>query len=147
MNKKPTVLFFFVALLSLLTIAAGPNPPKPTAEITLDNGLPGVMSVGKIYTVRIDVKSDIPYNFAMAMPDFFYPGRYVVAQGPNRSETGTQATLSVPFTAKNSTMGLPAMPELGVPADHALVAVAVGIRYKGGLVVSDVFWFIVKVTE
>ena len=147
MRKKTTGLLFFVALFSVLTIAAGPNPPEPDFAITLEQGLPDEMVVGETYTVEVAVESDIPYNFAMAMPDFFYPGRYLVAQGPNRSGTGTQATLSVPFTAKSSTMGLPEMPELGVPEDHALVGVAVGIRYHGGVVVSDVFWFNVKVTE
>ena len=145
MRKRTQILFFVIVLFSFLTIAAGPNPPQPAYSITLVTGLPDVMQVGETYVVEVQVTSDIPFNYAMAMPDMFYPGRYVVAHGPDRSGKGTEATLYVPFTAKGSTLGLPAMPELGLTADRAPVAVAVGVRYKQGVVVSDWFYFDVMV--
>ena len=104
------------------------------------------MHVGETYFVEIKVTSDIPFVYAMAMPDMFYPGRYVVAHGPDRSGKGTEATLFIPFTAKASTIGLPEMPDLGLTADRAPVYVAVGLRYKQGVVVSEWFSFDVMVT-
>jgi hypothetical protein len=145
MKRRRHVLFFVVALFSLLTVAAGPTPPAPVYTIELMEGLPSEMHVGETYVVEVRVTSDIPFNSAMAMPDMFYPGRYVVAHGPDRSGKGTEATLFIPFTAKASTLGLPAMPDLGLTADRAPVSVAVGLRYKQGVVVSEWFAFDVKV--
>ena len=145
MIKRINILLLCVSVIAILTIAAAPVPPQPNVTITLVQGLPEVMELGQTYYVEVTVSSDIPFNFAMAMPDMFYPGRFVVAHGPDRSHSGTEATLSIPFMAKGSTIGLPAMPELGVPADHAPVAVVVGARYKQGVVVAEQYSFNVKV--
>ena len=144
--KKRLHIFLVIAICSLVTIAAGPNPPQPNCTFT-HGDLHNEMQVGETYEVEFSVKCDIPFAYAMAMPDLFYPGRYVVAHGPDRSGSGTEATLIVPFMAKSSTEGLPEMPTLGVPAGYAPVAVVVGVRYKSGVVASDVFSYNVKVTH
>ena len=145
MIKRINIFFLCISFLAFLTVAASPIPPQPNVTFTLIQGLPEVMEIGQTYYVEVSLTSDIPYNYAAAMPDLFYPGRYVVAQGPDHSTSGTEATLVIPFMAKGSTIGLPAMPDLGVPADHAPVAVFVGARYKGGVVVSEQYSFNVKV--
>lgn len=143
--KRIKYILLCVSLLAFLTVAAAPVPPQPNVTFTLIQGLPEVMVLGQTYYVEVSVTSDIPFNYAAAMPDLFYPGRFVVAHGPARSGSGTEATLSLPFTAKGSTIGLQAMSDLGVPADHAPVTVAVGARYKQGVVVAEFYTFNVKV--
>jgi hypothetical protein len=145
MIKRVNSLLLCISVIAILMIGAAPVPPQPNVTFTLVQGLPEVMELGQTYYVEVTVSSDIPFNFAMAMPDMFYPGRYVVAHGPDRSQSGTEATLSIPFLAKGSTIGLPAMPDLGVPADHAPVAIFVGARYKQGVVVAEQYTFNVKV--
>lgn len=147
MKKASRILVFLVLLSSLLLIAAGPNPPQPNVTIELVNGLPDTMNVGESYKVEIRVTSDTPFISAIAMPDMFYPGRYVVAHGPDRSGTNTEATLVIPFTAKSSTEGLPALDltDLNVPENNVPVYVAVGVRFKQGFVESQIFNFIVEV--
>ncbi len=145
MNKRLRTMIVVLTLFALPAMAAAPVPPQPDITITLVQGLPEVMQLGQTYVVEIQVtvSNDVPWLFAIAMPTSFYPGRYVVANGPDRSGSGTEATLYVPFTAKGLTAGLPEMP--GVPADHAPVAVVVGARYPGGVVFSERFDFNVEV--
>ena len=145
MIKRIKYILLCVSLLAFLSVAAAPVPPQPNVTFELIRGLPAVMELGQTYNVVVKVTSDIPFNYAAAMPDLFYPGRYVVAHGPARSGSGTEAILSLPFTAKGSTIGLPEMPDLGVPADHAPVTVVVGARYKRGVVVAEFYTFNVKV--
>jgi hypothetical protein len=121
--------FVFVASLSAATV--------PTPTITLVSGLPSVIQVGESYTVVIDVVSDQPFIWAMALPDLQFPGKGVIAQGGDHAARGTTATLEVTFTAKSSTAEMPG----GV----APVAVVAGVRYTNGYVVGQQFDFEVAV--
>ena len=133
--RLPSVL---MVVCSFFMVAAAPMPPQPEVNITLLNELPANMTVGKTYTVEIQLESDIPFNSAMAMPDMYYPGRFVVAHGVSRSGRGTSATLYITFTAKSTTEDL--------PGEVAPVAVVAGARYKQGVSVAERFDFNVTVT-
>ena len=118
-------------------IAAAPVPPQPNVTITLVQGLPEVMQVGETYTVEVLVTSDIPFNTSAAMPDVYYPGRYVAGTRGDHGQSGTTSTLYVTFTAKDSTSGLPN----GV----APVAVVAGARFGNGYSSGQRFDFLVTV--
>jgi len=87
--------------------------------------------------VEVRVSSDTPYLMVMAMPDMYFPGRFVVAHGVSRSGTGTETVVSIPFTAKGSTAEL--------PGGTAPVSVVVGARFKGGMSIGNQFDFNVAV--
>ena len=127
---KQQKFFGLIALvvLTLGSVAAAPTPAQPNVTITLVDGLPATMQVGETYTVVVEVVSDTPFIFATLMPDMYYPGRYVVANGSTRVGQSTSATLEMTFTAKASTAELPE----GV----APVAVVAGVRFAGGTMVS-----------
>jgi hypothetical protein len=138
---KKNSIYKIIMLLSIVllatSIAAGPAPQQPNVTITLVQGLPATMQVGESYTVIVDVTSDTPFLFSAALPTAFFPGRYVVAAQGDHSGPGTTARLYVTFTAKESTAQLPD----GV----APVSVVTGPRFKGGVVVSQRFDFLVAV--
>lgn len=134
---KKVIVFALMALMLFVATAAAPAPATPNVTFELLNGLPTTMNVGETYYVEVRITSDVEFNAAMAMPDMFFPGRYVVAHGVNREGAGTSAVLSVPFTAISSTANLPD----GV----APVSVAAGLRFKGGLTVGQTFPFNVSV--
>lgn len=94
------------------------------------------MVLGQSYDFVVEVTSDAQYISVMAMTSAFFPGRYVIAQPLARSGAGTSATLTVTFTTKSSTSGLP---------DGAPVSVIVGVRYKGGVVASHRYDYNVSV--
>ena len=73
------------------------------------------------------------------MPDLQFPGKGVVAKGGDHAGAGTSATVEVTFSAKTDTAKM--------PSGEAPVAVVVGVRYKGGVVVGERFDFAVTVTE
>lgn len=123
-----------VLMTGVLTAAA----PAPNVEIELVSGLPETMNIGESYTVVVNVTSDVPFNAVQAMPDPQYPGKGVVpVKGGDHAGAGTSATVEVTFTAKTDTSKMPD----GVD----VMAVVVGIRYKGGVVVGEVFPFYVSV--
>ena len=98
------------------------------------------MNVGDTATVVVQVTSDQEFIFAQMLPTAWFPGRGVTAVNPggDRDHMSTSATLEVTFTAKGSTADFPnegACPTGGV----APVAVVAGVRYPGGLVVSQRF--------
>lgn len=128
-------LLLLIALLSgTLTAAA----PAPNVTFTLVQGLPPTMNIGDTYTVVIEVTSDVPFNAVQAMPDPQYPGKGVVpVQGGDHAGAGTSATVSVTFIAKTDTAKM--------PGGKDVVAVVVGVRYKGGVVVGQTFPFEVTV--
>lgn len=95
------------------------------------------MNVGDSYTVIVEVVSDQPFIFAIALPDLQFPGKGVVARGGDHANRGTTATLEVTFTAKSSTAEMPG----GVDP----LAVVVGVRYANGYVFSERFDFTVAV--
>jgi hypothetical protein len=134
--------YFGLAVLLVLTTgvltAAAPMPNGDTVEFTLVKGLPATMHVGDTYTVVVEVTSEIPFNSVQAMPDPQYPGKGVVpVKGGDHAGAGTSATVEVTFTAKSAPDRL--------PGGKDVMAVVVGVRYKGGIVVGQVFPFEVTV--
>ena len=129
---------FLALVLILVTVAAAP-PPPPTPNVTFNvlTPLPATMIVGQSYDFVVEITSDTPFISAAAMPDMFFPGRYVTAHGVSRSGAGTSAILTVRWTAKASTADLPD----GV----APVAVVAGLRFKGGLTIGQRFDYNVSV--
>ncbi len=130
------VLLSVIVLVS--SVAAGPAPQQPNVTFTLIQGLPATMQIGESYTAVVQVTSDVPFLFTMALPTAYYPGaRYVLASKGDRSRGGTTATLHVTFTAKGSTAGL--------PEGAAPVTLAAGARFPGGYTVTQRFDFLVTV--
>ena len=138
MKTRTIGITLIVLCVLLVSVAAAPvPPPAPTVTFTVLMPLPETMTVGQSYDFVVQVTSDIEFLAVMAMPDLYYPGRYVVSHGASRTGAGTTATLTVTFTAKASTAGLPG----GV----APVAVVVGPRFKGGVVIPQRYDYNVNV--
>ena len=132
MKPQSKRLLFLAVLVVFLAVAARPVPPQPNYQIVVLTDLPATMNVGESYTMEILVTSDIAFINAIAMPAEFFPGRYVVSQGGgDLARAGTSAHLYITFTAKDPTAELPN----GV----APISVSVGVRYPGGVVVSERF--------
>jgi hypothetical protein len=123
-----------ILMAGILTAAA----PAPLTTFTLVSGLPATMQVGESYPVVIQVTSDQPFILAQAMPTEFFPGRAVVANQGDHASSGTSALLTVMFTAKDST--LTAKYGGAVP-----VSVIAGVRYQGGVIMTQRFDFFVTV--
>lgn len=144
-------LFSYIGLALMLLLMTGvltAAAPAPNVTFTLVSGLPETMHVGETYTVVIDVVSDIPFNGVQAMPDPQYPGKGVVpVKGGDHAvaeyaeagytEAGYTATVEVTFMAKTDTSKM--------PKGKDVMAVVVGVRYKGGVVVGEIFNFYVSV--
>ena len=126
-----------VLMIGVLTAAA----PKPNIQFTLVQGLPATMDLGEKATVIVEVTSDTPFLYAQALPSAFFPGRGVVATVGDRVGRGQTAHLEVTFTAKNSTIDFAQSPLEG----YVPVSVIAGVRFAGGIVVSQPFDFMVKV--
>jgi len=145
--KKISVYKVIMMLLSVVllatSIAAAPAPQQPNVTFTLVQGLPATMQVGESYTVIVKVESDVSFATGVALPDAFFPGRYVVAAKGDHSGAGTTAILSVTFTAKASTAQLP--PYQQTPGGVAPVAVVAGAHFQGGYAVTQRFDFLVAV--
>ena len=134
MNKIFFVSIVSVLIAGLLTAAA----PTPEVTFTLVSGIPKTMNVGDTATVVILVESNQEFNYAQMLPDYYYPGRYVVGvQGGDHAAGGTIATLEITFMAKDSTVDL--------PNECAPVSVMAGTRFKGGSVASQRFDYCVAV--
>ena len=138
--RKTLFTLGLLALMLLLTgevAAAALAPATPNVTFTLVSGLPETMNVGDTATVVVQVTSDQKFNFAQMLPNFYFPGRGVVAvQGGDHAGGGTSATLEITFTAKESTADLGG----AIP-----VSVIAGARYKGGYTASQQFDFSVNV--
>jgi len=136
--KKSFSYFGLALLIVLMTGVLTAAAPMPKVQFKLVSGLPSTMHVGDTYTVVVDVTSDVPFNSVQAMPDPQYPGKGVVpVQGGDHAGPGTSATVEVTFTAKSA-------PER-LPGGKDVMAVVVGVRYKGGVVIGEVFPFEVTV--
>ena len=134
MKRLFSALVLALFLTGLLTAAA----PYPNTTITLIDGLPAAMTIGQKYTVVVNVVSDQPFLGVQALPSFAYPGKGVVAvQGGDRAGGGSSARLEVTFQAKSSTAKM--------EGGQAVVYVVVGVRYPGGVVVSQEFPFNIAV--
>lgn len=123
-----------VLMTGVLTAAA----PAPNVTFNLVQGLPSTMNVGDTFTVVVEVTSDVPFNAVQAMPDPQYPGKGVVpVKGGDHAGGGTSATVEVTFTAKTNTARM--------PGGKDVMAVVVGVRYQGGVVVGQTYNFEVSV--
>ena len=134
-------LFSYIGLALMMVLMTGvltAAAPAPNVTFELVSGLPATMNVGDTYTVVVNVTSDVPFNAVQAMPDPQYPGKGVVpVKGGDHAGAGTSATVEVTFTAKTDTSKM--------PDGKDVMAVVVGVRYKGGVVVGEVFPFEVRV--
>lgn len=146
--KRLLIALGIVVSIVLLPWSA-PPAAAAGARIKLLNRPPGgrlELGVGESYTFEIEVKSGEPFILAMAMTDAYYPGRGVFWHGNDAAHQGTSATLYLTMTGKNSTADLPAVcdwPEPGVcwPEGVAPVSIVAGVRYPGGLIISERFDF------
>lgn len=147
--KKFVVAISVIAVAVLLTCASSSQAvAAPGVEITLLNPPPDplVLEVGESYTFNIQVESDEPFIWAMAMTDAYYPGRGMHWHGGDRATQDTSAVLQLTMTGKKSTAGLPAVCDWPQPGDCwpegvAPASIVVGVRYKGGQVVAETFAF------
>jgi len=143
-------IILLAVLLSFSPVVAA--KAAPTVSITLQNPLPNgtVLAVGQTYTFNVLVTSSQPFVLAMALPNAFYPGRGVYWHDSDRSTQATAALLHLTVQGKNSTAGLAAVhdwPTAGINWQQgtAPLAIVVGVRFKGGQVVTKTFTFAVKV--
>lgn len=136
---KKSFTYIGLALLLVLTTATlTAAAPMPQVTFNLVQGLPSTMHVGDTHTVVVEVTSNIPFNIVQAMPALQYPGKGVVpVQGGDHAGSGTSATVEVTFTAKSAPDRL--------PGGKDVLAVVVGVRYQGGLVIVEEFPFEVTV--
>lgn len=126
-------------MVVLMTGVITAATPLPTVTFNLVQGLPETMNVGDTATVIVDVTSDTPFLYAMALPSEYYPGRGVTAAVGDRVGQGQTARLEVTFTAKDPTDDFANAP------GYDPVSVVVGVRFAGGYVVSQRYDFIVTV--
>ena len=142
MIKKFAFVFGLILALVLSTgvvAAAPPAPPTPEITFTLVSGpLPSTMNVGDVFTVIVQVDSDIPFSGVQANPSFQFPGKGMVAvQGGDHAGSGTSATVEITYKAKSDTSRM--------PGGFAPVFFVVGVRYVGGFVAVQEYQFNVTV--
>lgn len=147
MKKSVAVCTLVLAVVLLFGVASAVAASAPT--ITLLNDLPTHLAVGESYTIDIQVTSDEPFIYALAMKDSYYPGRGVFFNTSDRAHQTTYAVLHMTVTGKNSTADLEAVtdwPETeDWPAGVAPLSIVVGVRYHGGEVFVQRFNFAVTV--
>lgn len=136
--RRALVLLIALAMMAIMAAPATAADPI----ITLENPPPGdllELAVGESYEFDVTLTSDDePFILAIALTDQFYPGRGVFFAGSDRATRATTADLHLTITGKQPTDLLPD----GV----APVAIVVGVRYKGGLALSQRFDFNVRVS-
>lgn len=140
-NMKKTFSFVGLALMMvLITGVLTAAAPTPNVTFELVQGLPTTMNVGETYTAIVKVTSDTEFNWVAARPSFQYPGKGVVAgqgNGGERTGAGTEALLSVEYTAKSDTSKM--------PNGETIVYLVVGARFKNGYVASQQYDFNIAV--
>lgn len=146
MKKCWIVSSLMLVALLLLFLPASTVAAPPGVSIRLLNpppkNKPMELSVGESYTFDLSIESDEPFILAMAMMDAYYPGRGVFSPGGDRAAAGTSALLHLTITGRQATAFLPAVcnwPESGMcwPEGVAPLAIVVGVRFAGGLVVAE----------
>ena len=87
---------------------------------------------------------------AIALSDAYYPGRGVRFDGSAATPQATSADLFLTIAGRESTADLPAVQDWpgdeDWPAGVAPLAVRLGARFPGGVVVGETFVFPVAVT-
>ncbi len=141
--------------LALLATSLGPpaGPASatdlPTVTFTLLTPLPTELAVGETAVIGVRVESSEPFVMAIALSDAYYPGRGVLFDGSAAQPRSTSADLSLTITGRATTTDLPAVQDWPAhedwPAGVAPLAVRVGARFPGGLVVGESFLFSVAV--
>ncbi len=135
--KRAAVLLIAVAMMAIMVTPATAGErtiafKNPPADGVLE------LAVGESETFDITVTSDEAFVLAIALTDQLFPGRGVFFAGSDRATQSTTADLQLTITGKEATDFLPD----GV----APVAIVVGVRYKGGIVFSERFDFVVDVS-
>lgn len=134
-------------MVPTLLLACATSTAIGGVTIELLNPPPGEvleLEVGESYTFDIQITSDDAFVVALATVDAYYPGRGIRG-GPNdAAHRTTSALLHITVTGRDSTAGLPAVydwPEPGInwPEGTAPVSIVAGVRYKGGVVISERF--------
>jgi len=147
MKRFAAIFVMMLAAALLFGVASAAAATVPT--IALLNDLPTSLAVGESYTVDIEITSDEPFVYAMAMHDSYYPGRGVFFRTSDRAHWTTSAVLHMTITGKNSTANLEAVtdwPETeDWPAGVAPLGIVVGVRYQGGEVFVQRYYFAVTV--
>ena len=152
--SRPRILRTIVlGLLVALGVAWSPTPAlaaeTPTVTFTLLTELPTSLAVGETATIEVRVESSEPFLMAIALSDAYYPGRGVRFDGSAASPQATSVDLSLTITGTASTADLPAVQdwpgEEDWPAGVAPLAVRVGARFPGGVVIGETFLFSVAV--
>jgi hypothetical protein len=150
MMKKHLAAMSVIAMVVLLVCAASVQAQEPPdVRIKLVKPPPGgllELEVGQSHTFEIQITSDEPFLWAMAMTDSYYPGRGIFSLGGDRAGQGTEAVLYITLTGKNSTADLPAVCDWPEPGDCwpegvAPVSIRAGVRFPGGLAVGERFTF------
>jgi hypothetical protein len=139
----------FLAAMLVLTGAAAPASTAPQVTFTLLTALPSQLAVGETAVIGVRVESSEPFVMAIALSDAYYPGRGVLFDGSSAQPGGTSADLYLTVTGRDSTADLAAVQDWpgdeDWPAGVAPLAVRVGVRFAGGLVVSRSYPFAVTV--
>jgi hypothetical protein len=109
-----------------------------------------VLDVGEFYTFEVSILSDEPFVLAMIMASAYSPRRSIHWHGIDRATRDTYALLQLTTTGNNPTTDLNYVCDWPEPGDCwddgvAPVSIVVGLRYKGGVVISEAFSFAVKV--
>ncbi|MGH9263744.1 MAG: hypothetical protein ACRD1D_03545 [Acidimicrobiales bacterium] len=139
--------------LAATILAGAPAPPvaaQPVVTFTLLTPLPTDLAVGETAAIGVRVESSEPFVMAIALSDAYYPGRGVLFDESPAHRGGTSADLSLTISGREPTAGLPAVEDWPAeedwPAGVAPLAVRVGARFAGGMVVGETFLFGVAVT-
>ena len=149
----------FAAALTVMTlvapVAAGASAPVGAAEVptvTFDllTPLPEHLAVGETAVIGVRVESSEPFLMAIALSDAYYPGRGVRFDGSAAEPRATSADLYLTITGTGSTAGLPAVQDWPAEEDWEAgvlpLAVRVGARVPGGVVIGESFLFGVTVS-
>ena len=140
--------------LALLATSLGPAAPAsatdlPVVTFTLLTPLPTELAVGETAVIGVRVESSEPFVMAIALSDADYPGRGVLFDGSAAQPQSTSADLYLTITGRDSTTDLPAVQDWPAeedwPAGVAPLAVRVGARFPGGVVIGQSFLFGVAV--
>ena len=142
-----TVLRTVVLALALAAGVSGPGDAAeaPTVTFTLLTPLPDRLAVGETAVIGVRVESSEPFLMAIALSDAYYPGRGVRFDGSAAAPRATSAALYLTITGTGSTADLPAVQDW--PADEDWdagvlpLAVRVGARFPGGVVIGETFLF------
>lgn len=138
-----------VALAMVGAPAGTAAAATPTVTFALLTPLPTELAVDETAVIGVRVESSEPFLMAIALSDAYYPGRGVRFDGSAATPQATSADLFLTIAGRESTADLPAVQDWpgdeDWPAGVAPLAVRVGARFPGGVVVGETFLFAVAV--